>query len=143
MGRSFWFECSRCGYRATVSGGADRGRDLFVQTIHCRDCRKLYDAVTRLRVSEPAPPLGGLLRPLAARARKAGGTKAKPESPPSFDAALARLPCAGVRRSRWLHYKLQCPVSAIHRVSAWNEPDPCPQCGMVLEKNALPYRLWD
>jgi hypothetical protein len=50
MGRSFWFECSRCGYRATVSGGADRGRDLFVQTISCRDCRKLYDAVTRLRI---------------------------------------------------------------------------------------------
>ncbi len=143
MGRSFWFECSRCGYRATVSGGADRGRDLFVQTISCRDCRKLYDAVTRLRVSEPTPPFGGLLRPLAAKARKSKAAKSKMDSPPSFEAALSRLPCQGVRRSRWQHYKLQCPVSAIHRVSAWNDPDPCPQCGMVLEKNALPYRLWD
>ena len=33
------------------SGRADRGLSFFVQTILCRDCRELYDAVTRLRVA--------------------------------------------------------------------------------------------
>ena len=52
MGRSYWFECPKCGYRAKVSGRADRGLSFFVQTILCRDCRELYDAVTRLRVPD-------------------------------------------------------------------------------------------
>ena len=54
MGRSYWFERSRCGYRAKVSGRADRGLHCVVQTILCRDCKELYDAVIRLRISEPA-----------------------------------------------------------------------------------------
>ena len=52
MGRSYWFECPKCGYRAKVSGRADRGLSFFVQTILCRDCRELYDAVIRLRVPD-------------------------------------------------------------------------------------------
>ena len=50
MGRSYWFECARCGYRAKVSGREDRGRTFFVQTEFCRDCRELYDAVSRALV---------------------------------------------------------------------------------------------
>jgi hypothetical protein len=30
MGRSYWFECPKCGYRAKVSGRADRGLSFFV-----------------------------------------------------------------------------------------------------------------
>jgi hypothetical protein len=56
MGRSYWFECPKCGYRAKVSGRADRGLTLFVQTILCSDCRQLYDAVTRLRVADGGWP---------------------------------------------------------------------------------------
>ena len=52
MGRSYWFECAKCGYRAKVSGRADRGITFFVHTILCRDCRELYDAVTRLRLAD-------------------------------------------------------------------------------------------
>ena len=52
MGRSYWFECPKCGYRAKVSGRADQGLTFFVQTILCCDCRELYDAVTRLKVPD-------------------------------------------------------------------------------------------
>ena len=52
MGRSYWFECVKCGYRAKVSGRADRGLNFFVQTILCRDCRELYDAITRVKIPD-------------------------------------------------------------------------------------------
>jgi hypothetical protein len=111
-----------------------------VQTILCRDCKELYDAVTRLRVAEESGGVGGL----------AGFGKARPiktspviTAPPSFQAVLNRLPLKGVTRSKWLLFKLRCPVSALHRVRSWNDPDQCPKCGIFLEKSALPYRLWD
>ncbi len=49
MGRSYWFECPKCGYRAQVSGRSDRGFTFCVQTVACRDCRELFDAVTAVR----------------------------------------------------------------------------------------------
>ena len=61
MGRSYHFECAKCGYRTIVSGRADRGLNLAVQTIVCRDCRKLFDAVTKLKVpDDSALKLGNL-----------------------------------------------------------------------------------
>ena len=54
MGRSYWFECVRCGYRAKVSGGSDRGLNVFVQTVVCRECKELFDAVTKLRLPDQA-----------------------------------------------------------------------------------------
>jgi hypothetical protein len=140
MGRSYWFECPRCGYRAKVSGRADRGLSFFVQTILCRDCKELYDAVTRLRIlTEP-----GTTGSLAGCSRIKSPTSPRTASvPPSFQAALNRLPTSPVKHSRWLQFKLQCPVSALHRVQAWNEPDKCPRCGIYLEKNALPFRIWE
>ena len=140
MGRSYWFECPKCGYRAKVSGRADRGLNFVVQTILCRDCKQLYDAVTRLRV--PAKPDG--LRSFAGW-RLARMLDATPSvsSPPGFQSVLNRLPQTGVKRFRWLAFNLQCPVSALHRVRSWSDPDRCPKCGVYLEKGALPYRLWD
>ena len=139
MGRSYWFECARCGYRARVSGREDRGLTFLVETILCHDCRELYDAVTRLRVPDDPIRLGSF----------AGWCWAKltPQrsliAPPSFQTVLNRLPQTGVKRFKWLPFKLQCPVSTIHRVRSWNDPDKCPRCGVFLEKSALPYRLWD
>jgi hypothetical protein len=140
MGRSYWFECPRCSYRAKVSGRADRGLHLFVQTIACRDCRELYDAVTRMRVSEEA----------LAWAQPGGASRAKPlnlrrslKDPPSFQSAMNRLARMGAKASQWIEFKLRCPVSAIHRVQAWDDPGRCPKCGVYLEKNALPFRIWD
>ena len=77
--------------------------------------------------------------------RKARLPKARPshERAASFQAVLNRLPQTGVKRFKWLPFKIQCPVSAIHRVRSWNDPDQMPKCGIYLEKSALPYRLWD
>ena len=63
--------------------------------------------------------------------------------PPSFQNALNRLTVTGARRYRWQQFKPQCPVSRSHRVQQWNDPDKCPRCGLFLEKNIIPYRIWD
>ncbi len=142
MGRSYWFECARCGYRARVSGRADRGLSCYVQTILCRDCRELYDAVTRLKVVEDngkGPQAGGVgLLHVGLLNRRLPSSK-----PPPFQHLVNQLPFVGGQRFRWLQFKIQCPVSPLHRVEAWSEPDKCPRCGVFLEKNALPYRLWE
>jgi hypothetical protein len=140
MGRSYWFECSKCGYRAKVSGGADRGLHFFVQTIACRDCRQLYDAVTRLRV----PDESGVRSLLSNWRQPALMFQSRgPRFPPNFDSVLNRLLYTGTRRFKWSSFKLQCPVSALHPVEIWNAPDKCPRCGFYLEQNALPYRIWE
>ena len=140
MGRSYWFECPKCGYRTKVSGRADPGLSFCVQTVLCRDCKELYDAVTRLKVQDESGGwgrLGGLYNAAAAQAPAALA------APPAFSAVLNRLPLKGAKRFKWLRFKLQCPVSAMHRVRSWNDPDQCPRCGIFLEKSALPYRLWE
>jgi hypothetical protein len=133
MGRSYWFECSRCGYRAAVSGRPDRGPDFFVETISCRDCKKLYDAVVKERVSVPKKKLGLRLQM----------PKPTPSKAPSFIVALNRLPFSNLKQTRWVKYEVSCPVSPAHRVTRWCDPGPCPHCGLVIEKNPLPYRIWE
>jgi hypothetical protein len=143
MGRTYWYECGRCGYRARVSGKADRGVTFSVQTILCLDCKRLYDAVTRLRVADESAlsswrNASGLRRlGLAPPDRRNNG------APPTFDKVLNLFPPQSTRRFRWLQFKPQCPVSAFHKVEAWNEPNQCPVCGVQLERSALPYRVWD
>lgn len=140
MGRSYWYECSKCGYRCQVSGGADRGLRFAVQTVLCRDCRALHDAVVRVRVPEESL-LDGWRNVTKRAPRRYAGPQSGP--PPTFQEVLNQLPPKGVRRFRWVQYKPTCPVSRMHRVEPWNEPDVCPRCGVLLEKNALPFRLWD
>ena len=141
MGRSYWFECPECGYRAKVSGRADRGLSFFVQTILCRDCRELYDAVTRLRVPDELGGWGALAgwgRARSHSARRASTT------PPSFQVGLE--PVAPDRSETLQMAPFQTPVSGLGDFTgseSWNEPDRCPKCGVYLEKSALPYRLWD
>ena len=139
MGRSFWFECSKCGFRANVSGQFDRGLNVAVQTIHCRDCRKLYDAVIHLRVPDELKErsLNFGLRPRISPPQRA------PASPPVLQVLVNRLPYKGIKYFRWMRYKPQCPVSAYHQVREWNAPDKCPRCGIFLEQNAIPYRIWE
>lgn len=142
MGRSYWFECMRCGYRANVSGSSDRGLNLFVQTIECLDCKALYDAVTKLRFWEYASKVS-LGQPNRARSLKPLARLQSARQPPTFAAALNRLIYPGARRFEWVRFALQCPVSPRHRVRSWNEPGRCPRCGVYLEKSVLPYRIWD
>jgi hypothetical protein len=137
MGRSYWFECSKCGYRAKVSGKVDRGLNFFVQTIVCRDCKELYDAVTRVKVVAE-----GAGKP---ELRSLGSSKpwGSGRNPPTFQVALNRLTVMGGRHFKWIQYPLQCPVMSFHRVHPWTDPDKCPRCGIYLEKNTLPFRTWD
>jgi hypothetical protein len=141
MGRTYLFECSRCGFRARVSGRADKGFNLSVQTILCRDCKNLHDAVVRFRIPESSAGEGRKkapgIRSLSLKRQRG------PEAPPPFHAALNRLLFAGVKRLKWVEFNLRCPVSPFHRVQIWNDPDKCPKCGSPLEKHPLPYRIWD
>lgn len=121
MGRTYLFECSKCGYRARVSGGADRGRHVLVQTILCADCKELYDGVIAFKPSF----------------RRDVDLK----KPPRFMTLLNRLPPRGVRP--WIRFKLACPASLRHRFRLWKHPDKCPKCGTFLDPGAIPFRRWD
>ena len=122
MGRTYLFECSRCGYHAGVAGGADEGDHFAVQTIACADCKVLYDAVIRMRIS---PRL----------------KENPPATAPKFTAVLNRLPPRGVRQ--WQKFKPGCPASSLHRIRPWQQPGKCPKCGMFMERDGLPFRIWD
>ncbi len=138
MGRSYLFECTKCGYKAKVSGGTDEGLNCCIQTILCRDCHKLYDSVIRLKVRADAGR--GIVfghQPVRTRGRRSG------DVPPAFEAVINRLPPASAKRFRWIQFKICCPVSAAHRVQIWNDPGKCPQCAHYLEKSAPPFRIWD
>ena len=139
MGRSFLFECPRCNYKAKVSGGPDEGVRFFCQTVSCRDCKKLYDAITRWKVpedaDEPAPTVscnrsGRLLRRSA-------------EAVPTFEEAVNQLAVTKAKKLKWVPFKPRCPVSAVHRIQPWSDPGKCPRCGTYLERNALPFRIWE
>lgn len=136
MGRSYLFECPKCGYKARVSGGADSGLDFAVQTTACRDCRAIFDSIVRLRV-----PDGGLKNFSNFQYLRSG--KSEGEMPPSFESVLNRLPAVAVKKFRWAHFKVRCAVSLAHRVNVWNEPGNCPRCGNFMEKNVLPFRYWE
>ena len=138
MGRSYAYECPKCGFQAKVSGGPDQGVLVWVQTIACKDCKKLYDAVARLKAPE-----GSYAN--TAAAPNAGPVKSRISvvPPPAFPLVMNRVRPAGLKRFQWVSFKLQCPASPIHRVRSWNEPDRCPKCATYLEKSALPYRLWE
>ena len=123
MGRTYLFECFRCGYRARVSGGVGTGLHFAVQTIVCADCKELYDAVTEFKTTAATAADGNI------------------KTAPGFAAVLNRLPPRGARPR--LKFKPACPVSPKHRVRAWTRPDKCPKCGMFMEQNGLPFRLWD
>lgn len=139
MGRAYLFECSRCGYRAKVAGGASRGVQFAVQTIHCTECKELHDAVTALKIAMPSV---ASLNRWRLKAGRLDATKT-PKRPPTFQEALNRLFPAGARRFRWVRFPLGCPVSERHRVREWYQPGKCPKCGGFLEPGAIPYRIWD
>lgn len=142
MGRTYLFECPHCGYRAQVSGGADKGFRFAVQTVLCSDCKQLHDAVTEYKV-EKAPALAEPLSRKRLRLSAKDRRPSLPTRPPTFAVALNRLPPAGAKHWKWLRFKPTCPVSFLHRVRDWNRPDRCPKCGVLMEQNSLPFRRWD
>jgi len=147
MGRTYLYECLRCGYRAKAAGKEDRGQEFFVQSIICSDCKELYDAVVKVKMPRgPALPIQ--LGQASRRGRAVGparsGTRAMAaRAAPRFEAMINRLPAGGARRFRWVRFEPACPVSAFHRVAPWNEPGRCTRCGVYLERSPLPFKIWD
>ena len=142
MGRTYLFECPKCGYSARVSGREDRGFTVCIQTIICRDCKRLYDAVVRLKVAESGPTT--LPRSVSKfKTNNLLPLNGSHESPPPFQIALNRLAFPGQTMFKWKEYKLRCPVSSFHRVEPCAEVEKCPRCGTFLERHALPFRIWD
>lgn len=133
MGRTYLFECPQCHYRAHISGGADSGMHCEVQTVVCRDCRELFDVITREHRREGE---GDRLVKFPAFER--------PEIPPVVlgESSVTELnkPMAPLH---WQKHELSCPVDKKHFVEPWNDPDRCPRCGNFMEKTGLPFRLWD
>ncbi|MEI6075520.1 MAG: hypothetical protein WCS94_08110 [Verrucomicrobiota bacterium] len=133
MGRTYIFECPQCQYRAQVSGGADGGIHCEVQTVICRDCRQLFDVVLRVHRRAGSPEVS---------ARFPGFSR--PEIPPvvlgesSINPSPQPFPAL-----EWQAEPLACPAEPKHFVEPWNDPGRCPRCGNFLEKNGLPFRLWD
>lgn len=139
MGRTYLFECAKCGYHAKVAGGAERGQQLRVQTIHCLDCRELRDVVTALRRpdSEARNPPQWKLKPTAFEPLTAN------EPPPALATALNFLAVRPGQAFRWVQYRLECPTAAWHRIRPWKQPGKCPKCGVFLDGSATPFTAWD
>jgi hypothetical protein len=133
VGKTYHYQCTRCHYHARISGGADGGVDCEVQTIHCRDCRELFDVFTRVR-------------------REIGriefARKFSAFLPPEIPTVVLRdslfVPKrAAPRRFEWHKFKLECPVSAKHFVEVWKNPGRCPRCHAFMEAEGLPFRIWE
>jgi hypothetical protein len=141
VGRNYLFECPRCGYRARVAGGVSDGAWFVVSTLRCHQCKELHDAVVEMKF--PLPPLReprlipGLRSSL--QLKRLTGLK----HPPTFQAAINRLPPTGAKSYRWLKFPLACPISPRHRVEPWKTPGKCPKCDWFLESSSLPFRSWD
>ena len=137
MGRTFHFECPHCHYHTRASGGLDEGVHCRVQTIVCLDCRELFDVYTRIHRHEPP-------------ASPANHFKETPAVPPNvlvenpireFDGSPQRHDDSPTMV--WEDVKLICPKGNNHRVEPWRDPGRCPRCGVYLEKNGFPWRLWE
>lgn len=45
MGIFYRFNCTKCCYEVEAVGGRDMGETVELQTVSCRECRALHDAV--------------------------------------------------------------------------------------------------
>jgi hypothetical protein len=108
----------------------------------CKDCKELYDAVVRLKAAE-FEAAGVRKDGTGPRSARLANSLRRAEAAPAFASALNRLSLPGAKRYRWMEFNLSCPKSAMHRVAVWKETDPCPRCGVCLEKHPLPFRIWD
>ena len=137
MGRTYSFECTKCGYRAQVAGRPDRGLEFFTQTVSCLECKQLYDVVTRLRF-----PSASFSVPTFHQFSHYQ-RMLPPKRAPSFAVALNHLPLRGLNGFRWVSYSPACPASPSHRIHSWTQPGKCPKCGTIMDRTALAYRIWD
>ncbi len=154
MGRAYRYHCDRCGYRADVCGAQVEASGFQMTTVHCKECRCLYDLLSRIELDRPiadgtkdAHPARYLNLPenkwrelehrfgLPSRSllrKKTLKFKIKAASP--YQNRLTQV---------WYQLVLECPSKVKHRVHSWKEPGRCPRCHDYLQRGALPYRGWD
>jgi hypothetical protein len=128
VGRTYFFWCGKCRYAAKVAGGPAEGLQFTVQTVLCRECRELQDAVTAARVAS-ADEFGTISRQF--------------NSPPPLEKLSKRLPSMRRLSAPMKAFDLTCLTSPSHTVREWNQPDKCPRCGTFMESNGFPFSLWD
>ena len=138
MGKTYIFDCPRCGYRAKVSGGVDDGFGRIIQTIECCDCRQLHDVPIRVRATDAE-----VRAQKNTLGKKPFTTIAGGGDPTLFSVMADKMLIAGLTQTKWSVLKPVCPVSRLHRTRPWKEPGKCPRCGVFLERTLLPYRIWD
>jgi hypothetical protein len=133
VGKTFLFECPQCQLRANVSGGADGGLNCDVQTVICRECRKLFDVFTRVRRATGRTEF----------ARNFPAFTGQEIPPVILRESLFASKRADRRRFEWHRIKLSCPVSAKHFVEPWKNPGRCPRCHAFMEQQGLALRVWE
>jgi len=124
MGQTYIFECLKCMYHTKVVGGRAEGLDFILQTILCRECKEVMDAVTSAKVPAEQSVSDVL------------------SQPPSVDQLMRRLPLTGRMETRWAKFDIACAVSPKHMVRPWNDPGVCPKCGVFLERSGNVFRQW-
>jgi len=120
------YKCSDCGLSAMVSGGGDRGKYAFSQTIYCNDCNILADATTDhqayLNVSG------------CPTCEKIWLSRFSDEADFS-DPDLSQ---------KWHQMTPVCPKCHGKSIKLWSEGNPCPKCGGRLEEDPEgKSALWD
>lgn len=154
MGRTYLFSCSKCNFTARVAGGVDNGRNCFVRTIQCHDCRQLYDVATHVRLSPPlalrnkigvGPPESRLPR----RLPKAELRLLIPEHVAHSTTVVSCCPgvpegmLVAAMDARWVELAVECPRNARHRFDSWTDPGRCPYCLTYLDKSLWPFLVWE
>jgi hypothetical protein len=153
MGRTYSYDCPKCGYSAKVCGGEDRGLYCKVRTYACLDCHALYDAIIEARVPVdsvrrgPETPRLTLNRLGTATVRAGREPRIEGRQKLMGGAALSEphnhLPPTGRGALTWVKREPRCPVSRFHRMEPWKQPGQCPRCRTFLEQSLLPFRVWE
>jgi len=138
MGKTYLYNCPRCGYRAKVSGVVDDGFGRIIQTIECCDCKELYDVPIRVRATDAEVRARRNIWGKKPFTTIAGGC-----DPSLFSVLADKMLTVGLTQTKWFVLKPVCPVSGLHRTRPWKEPGKCPRCGTWLERTLIPYRIWD
>lgn len=109
-----------------------------MQTVVCHDCRELFDVFTRIRKRrQPVIARRTLMNseiiipPALLVEHPVREFPEKPEPRP--------LPAP----TFWEDREISCPIASSHRIEPWRDPGRCPRCGNFMEKNGLPWKLWD
>ncbi len=111
------FRCPNCDFRAEVSGGEDRGLEVYIQTVVCKECTEIRDVPARrfelpedrekIYPDQQAKPLiSAWLIFKAGELRRA----AKPESVAAQCTHLSHY---------WKQVVLKCPNNPFHKVVPW------------------------